>query len=247
MALHPFRKVGSGRPRATSVLIADVRCLVASLPTLPPQTSSTSAPVYVLRPVPTMGDPVTTTPKPLPDLPDGWAMNFHRVANLMILVLHDADGAQRGIGYHPLVQPGAADRTVTALDDIAEPELRASAQKLINTFYERTARAQASAAAFGAVVPDQQYLFDRLRSAVPGSRAELGVDDEALTITLKLTAAGSAAGSLLTLITSWPGARDRPGALTVGVDRSFDDEGRLIIVLDQARAERFLAWYRAQL
>lgn len=181
-------------------------------------------------------------------LPDQWTISLHTVANLTILTLHDADGAQREIGYHPLTPPGTADRTVTALEDITEPELRASAHKLIDTFYERTARAQANADAFGAAVPDQQDLFDRLRSATPGSRADLDIDHEALTIILKLTAAGPAAGALLTLIARWPGSttKDAPGNPADGVDRELDDDGALIVVLDQARAEHFLAWYRDQ-
>ncbi|MEU6405315.1 hypothetical protein [Streptomyces sp. NPDC046985] len=186
---------------------------------------------------------MTTTPKPLPDQ---WTISLHTVANLTILTLHDADGVQREIGFHPLTPPGTADRTVTAPEDITEPELRASAHKLIDTFYERTSRAQANADAFGAAVPDQQDLFDRLRSAVPGSRADL--DHEALTIVLKLTAAGPAAGALLTLITRWPGSttNNAPGEQANGVDQELHDDGVLTVVLGQARAEDFLAWYRDQ-
>ncbi|MFF7717620.1 hypothetical protein [Streptomyces sp. NPDC007988] len=53
------------------------------------------------------------------------------------------------------------------MEEIVEFELRASAQKLIDTFYERTSQAQANADAFGVNVPDQQNLFDRLRLSVP--------------------------------------------------------------------------------
>ncbi|MCL3999065.1 hypothetical protein, partial [Streptomyces lavenduligriseus] len=108
---------------------------------------------------------MTSSPKPLPDQ---WTINLHPVANLTILTLLDGAGSQREIGFRPLTPSGTTDRTVGALSEIADPELRASAQKLIDTFYERTARAQANADAFGAAVPDQRHLFDRLSSVVPG-------------------------------------------------------------------------------
>ncbi len=61
-----------------------------------------------------------------------------------------------------------------ALEEITGLELRASAQKLIDTFYERTAQAQANVHAFSATVPDQQSLFDRLRVApVPATLSAL--------------------------------------------------------------------------
>lgn len=188
---------------------------------------------------------MTTSPKPLPHQ---WTISLHTVANLTILTLHDADGLQREIGFHPLAQPGTADRTVTAPEEITEPELRASVHKLIGTFYERTARAQANADAFGAAVPDQQDLLGRLLSAVPGSRADLGIDHETLTIVLKLTAAGPAAGTLLALIARWPGntIKDTSGGPADGVDQDLDDDGTLTVLLDQTRAEHFLTWYRDQ-
>jgi hypothetical protein len=183
-------------------------------------------------------------------LPDRWAINVNPVAHLAILTLLDADGVHRGIGFHPLTAPGTAQRAVHALTEITDSELRASAQKLIDTFYQRTAQAQAqaNADAFGAAVPDQQHLFDRLRSAVPGSRADLDIDHEALTIVLKLTAAGQAAGTLLALIARWPGitTKGTPGDPVDRIDQELDDDGALTVHLSQARAEHFLAWYRNQ-
>ncbi|MCM2430999.1 hypothetical protein [Streptomyces sp. RKAG337] len=179
-------------------------------------------------------------------LPDQWTIYLHPVANLTILTLLDSEGAQRQIGFHPLTPPGTADRTVSALEEIPEDALRASAQKLIDTFYQRTAQAQANADAFGAAVPDQQDLFARLRSTVPDGPIDidLDIDDETLTIILKLTAAGPAAGALLSLIARWPGSTTTPPA--GGVNQDLDDDGALTVLLDQARAERFLAWFRNQ-
>lgn len=184
---------------------------------------------------------MTSSPKPLPDQ---WTINLHPVANLTILTLLDGAGIQREIGFHPLTPPGTTDRTVGAPSEIADPELRASAQKLINTFYERTARAQANADAFGAAVPDQRHLFDRLRSVVPGCLIELDVDDETLAVILKLTATGSAAGALLLLVARWPGSTAADGQAD-GVTKDLDG-GDLTMRLDQAHAEDFLTWYRSQ-
>jgi hypothetical protein len=187
---------------------------------------------------------VTTSSKPLPHR---WTINLHTVANLTILTLHDSDGVQREIGFHPLTSPGTADRTVTAPEEITDPELRASAHQLIDTFYERTARAQANADAFGAAVRDQRDLIDRLLSAVPGSRADLDIDPEALTIVMRLSAAGPAAGPLLALISRWPGSttKNAAGRPADGVVQDLDD-GALTVLLDQTRAEHFLTWYRDQ-
>ncbi|MFD3662879.1 hypothetical protein ACFWVF_20150 [Streptomyces sp. NPDC058659] len=182
------------------------------------------------------------TPHPLPAR---WAVNVHVVANLAILTLLDGDGANREIGYHPLTPPGTTERTVQALDEITDPELRASAQKLIDSFYQRTAQAQAQADAFGAAVPDQQHLFDRLRSELPDSPIDLGIDNETLTITLKVAAAGPHAGALLTLIARWPGTTS-PTGLAYGVTQDLADDGTLTVTFDQPHAEKFLTWYRDQ-
>ncbi|WP_331732961.1 hypothetical protein OG613_49015 (plasmid) [Streptomyces sp. NBC_00015] len=185
---------------------------------------------------------MTTSPRPLPDQ---WTINLHPVANLTILTLHDTDGAEREIGFHPLTRPGTVDRTVGALAEITGLELRASAQKLIDTFYERTAQAQANVHAFSATVPDQQSLFDRLRVAVPCDVVRLVMDDETLTVGLQLTATGPAAGTLLTLTARWPGSATADGR-TSGVTKDLDDDGRLTMRFDQTRAEAFLTWYRDQ-
>ncbi|MHC3392813.1 hypothetical protein ACLQ2E_25605 [Streptomyces lavendulocolor] len=184
---------------------------------------------------------MTSSPKPLPDQ---WTINLHPVANLTILTLLDGAGIQREIGFSPLTPPGTTDRTVGALSEIAEPELRANAQKLIDTFYERTARAQANADAFGAAVPDQRHLFDRLRSVVPGCLIELDVDHETLAVILKMTATGSAVGVLLSLVARWPGSTAADGQAD-GVTQDLD-RGDLTMRLDQAHAEDFLTWYRDQ-
>ncbi|MGY3677373.1 hypothetical protein [Streptomyces sp. TE33382] len=189
------------------------------------------------HPAPTTLEASVTIPHPLPDR---WAINVNPVANLAILTLLDADGAHRNIGFHPLAAPGTAKRAVHALTEITDPELRASAQKLIDTFYQRTAQAQANADAFGTAVPDQQHLFDRLRSELPGTSVDLGIDDEALTIVLKLTAAG-----LFTLINRWPGTTS-PTGLAYGVAQDLADDGTLTVTFDQPHAEKFLTWYRDQ-
>lgn len=183
---------------------------------------------------------MTSSPKPLPDQ---WTINLHPVANLTVLTLLDGDGVHREIGFHPLTPPGTKDLTAGALAEITDPELRASAQKLIDSFYVRTTQAQANADAFGAAVPDQRDLFDRLRSAFSG-RVELDIDDEALTVILKLTATGPAAGTLLSLIARWPGSATADGQ----ADRVTKDlDGvELTVRLHQERAEDFLTWYRDQ-
>jgi hypothetical protein len=183
---------------------------------------------------------MTTSPK---SLPDQWTINLHPVANLTILTLRDGDGVQREIGFHPLTQPGSADRTVGAVDEIVELELRASAQKLIDTFYARTAQAQANADAFGVAVPDQQDLFNRLRFAVPCDGVHLTLDNEALTVVLELTATGPAAGTLLSLTARWLGSNTTDGQAD-GVTKDLDDHGKLTMRFDQTRAEDFLTWYR---
>ncbi|RNG27166.1 hypothetical protein [Streptomyces botrytidirepellens] len=187
---------------------------------------------------------MTTLPKPLPDQ---WTINLHSVANLTILTLRDGDGVQREIGFHLLSepQPGTADRTVGAVEEIVDLEVRASAQKLIDTFYERTAQAQANADAFGVTVPDLQNLFDRLRVAVPCDGVHLAVDNETLTVVLKLTATGAAAGTLLSLAARWPGSATADGQAD-GVTKHLDDHGELTMHFDQTRAEDFLTWYRDQ-
>ncbi|MFD4721486.1 hypothetical protein ACFWOY_28760 [Streptomyces sp. NPDC058423] len=85
------------------------------------------------------------------------------------------------------------------MEEIVEIELRASAQKLIDTFYERTSQAQANADAFGVNVPDRQSLFDRLRLSLPCDGVRLALDDEVPSVVLNLTAKGPAAGTLLYL------------------------------------------------
>ncbi|MFI6688412.1 hypothetical protein [Streptomyces sp. NPDC050485] len=189
----------------------------------------------------TLETPVRTSPKPLPNQ---WTINLHPVANLTILTLLDGDGTRREIGFHPLTPSGTKDRTVGSLEEISQPELRATAQKLIHSYYERTAQAQTNADAFGVAVPDQRELLDRLRSAVPGSQVGLDIDDEALTVILKLTAAGPAAGPLLSLSARWLGSTADGQA--IGATQDLDDDGELTIRLDQSRAENFLTWYRDQ-
>ncbi|MFB7865513.1 hypothetical protein [Streptomyces sp. NPDC056069] len=183
-----------------------------------------------------------TTPHPLPTR---WAINIHPVANLAILTLLDGDGAHRDTGFHPLTAPDTTEHTVHALDEIIDPELHASAQRLIDTFYQRTAQAQANADAFGAAVPDQQHLIGRLRSDLPVSTIDFGIDDEALTIILKLTAAGPTAGALLALVALWP-RTTAPASPTDGVTQNLADDGTLTVTLDQRHAEKFLTWYRDQ-
>ncbi|MER5615951.1 hypothetical protein [Streptomyces sp. NPDC002215] len=185
---------------------------------------------------------MTTSPTPLPDQ---WTICLHTVANLTILILLDDDGAEREIGFHPLTRPGTADRTVGSVEEIAEPELRASAQRLIDAFYERTARAQANSDAFGVAVPDCRNLFDRLRAAVPCDVVGLDLDNTALTVVLKLTATGPAAGTLLSLITRWPGSTTK-AAQADGVATDLDNHGNVTVRLDQPHAEGFLTWYRDQ-
>ncbi|HEY8986001.1 MAG TPA: hypothetical protein VIU15_41305, partial [Streptomyces sp.] len=194
------------------------------------------------HPAPTSLETSVTTPHPLPDQ---WAISVNPVANLAILTLHDADGIHRDIGFHPLTAPGTAQHTVHTLAEITDPDLRASAQKLIDTFYQRTARAQANADAFGTAAPDQQHLFDRLCSELPGTTVDLGIDDEALTIVLKITATGPTAAGLLTLTNRWPGTTS-PTGLAYGVTQDLADDGTLCVAFDQPHAEKFLTWYRDQ-
>ncbi|MFB8243393.1 hypothetical protein ACFC58_43365 [Kitasatospora purpeofusca] len=78
-------------------------------------------------------------PMPPNPLPDRWTINLHPVHNLTILTLHDADGTLRQVGFRPLTPPDATEYTVRTLKEITDPELRASAQELIDTFFARTA------------------------------------------------------------------------------------------------------------
>ncbi|MEU9254508.1 hypothetical protein AB0D66_21990 [Streptomyces sp. NPDC048270] len=183
----------------------------------------------------------TSYPKPLPDQ---WTILLHPILNLTILTLLDADNTQRQIGFHSSTPPGTSERTVSALDQITETGLRASAQELIDTFYARTAQAQANSAAFSAAVPDQRSLLDRLR-AETSCLVSLDIDDEALTIVLKFVAEGPATAILYALIASWPGSNTSEGP-PAGVLQSRDDHGGLTVHLDQARAQQFLTWYRDQ-
>ncbi|MFF3959177.1 hypothetical protein ACFYY1_39185 [Streptomyces sp. NPDC001890] len=185
---------------------------------------------------------MTTSPMPLPHQ---WTIHLHTVANLTILVLLDDDGAEREIGFHPLARPGTADRTVGTVEEIAERELRASAQRLIDSFYERTKRAQTNVDAFGVTVPDCRNLFDRLRVAVPCDVVGLDLDNNALTVVLKLTATGPAAGTLLSLIARWPGSTTEAEQAD-GVTTDLDNHGKVTVHLDQPHAEGFLTWYRDQ-
>ncbi|MGZ2361457.1 hypothetical protein LRE75_33065 [Streptomyces sp. 372A] len=185
------------------------------------------------------------TPK---TLPDQWTILLHTVHNLTILTLLDADGGSRQIGFAHLPPPGAADRTVTALKEITEPALRDHAQQLIDTFYERTATAQANVAAFSAAVPDVDQLLDRLRRTAPSGetsliRTGLTVDDDKLTPVLTLTATGPAAATLFTLALQWPRPTAPPAE---GFSQDLDTHGNLTLRLDQTHAEQFLTWYRAQ-
>ncbi|MGW6202127.1 hypothetical protein ACWF9B_00505 [Streptomyces sp. NPDC055089] len=106
-------------------------------------------------------------PKPLPVQ---WTIHIHTALNLTILTLIDPDNGHREIGYAPLTPPGAMDRTVEALEEITEPELRAHAQQLIDTFYQRTTTAQANLDALDAAVPDLSQLLNRLSSTAPTVR-----------------------------------------------------------------------------
>ncbi|MFZ3492159.1 hypothetical protein ACODT5_02780 [Streptomyces sp. 5.8] len=185
---------------------------------------------------------MTTSPKPLPDQ---WTILLHPVLNLTILTLRDSDKTQRQIGFYSSTPPGTSERTVSALEDIADTELRASAQKLIDTFYARTAQAQANSDAFGAAVRDLQNLLDRLRTEMPRSLVTVAIDDEVLTIVLKLAAEGQVTALLHSLIARWPGSTTPDGPAT-GVLQERDSDGGLTVLLDQARAEQFLTWYRDQ-
>ncbi|MGW6145793.1 hypothetical protein [Streptomyces sp. NPDC055140] len=186
---------------------------------------------------------MTHAPKPLPDQ---WTIHLHTVHNLTILTLIDADGVHRHITFAPLAPlapPGTTNRTVKTVEEITEPELRAHAQKLIDTFYQRTAQAQANADAFGVCVPDLRHLLDRLRATVPCGQASLTVDDDTLTVVLTLTATGPAAAPLLALTARWP----RPTAAAAdGVTQDLDTHGNLTVRLDQTHAEHFLTWHRTQ-
>ncbi|MGC5263882.1 hypothetical protein ACPXCO_22965 [Streptomyces cyaneofuscatus] len=187
-------------------------------------------------------------PKPLPDQ---WKIHLHAVHNLTILTLIDADGVHRHITFAPLTPltpHGTTDRTVEALGEITQPELRTHAQQLIDTFYERTATAQANADAFSAAVPDLRQLLNRLSStALSGqtnlTRTSLTVDDDTLTVILILTATGPAAATLLALTDRWPRPTEPPAD---GVTQDLDTHGNLTLRLDQTRAEQFLTWFRTQ-
>ncbi|MGW3932904.1 hypothetical protein ACWECC_33145 [Streptomyces microflavus] len=187
-------------------------------------------------------------PKPLPDQ---WKIHLHTAHNLTILTLIDADGVHRHITFAPLTPTGTKDRTLEALGEITEPELQARAQQLIDTFYERTATAQANADAFGAAVPDLRQLLNRLSSTAPSgqtslTRATLTVDDDTLTVVLTVTATGPAAATLLALTHRWPRPTDPPADGADGVTQDLDTHGNLTLRLDQTHAEQFLTWFRTQ-
>ncbi|MGW3335763.1 hypothetical protein ACWDF9_35095 [Streptomyces rubiginosohelvolus] len=187
-------------------------------------------------------------PKPLPDQ---WTIHLHTVLNLTILTLIDDEGVHREIGYAPLTPAGTTDRTVEALEEITEPELRAGAQQLIDTFYKRTATVQANLDAFNAAVPDLPQLLNRLSSTAPSgqtslTRATLTVDDETLNAVLIVTATGPAAATLLAITSRWRRPTDPPADGADGVTQDLDTHGTLTLRLDQAHAEQFLTWYRTQ-
>ncbi|WP_327411222.1 hypothetical protein OG458_41540 (plasmid) [Streptomyces sp. NBC_01281] len=178
-------------------------------------------------------------------------IHFHTVLNLTILSLIDADGVHRHISFAPLTAlspPGTTDRTARTLEEITEPQLRARAQQLIDSFYERTATAQANADAFGAALPDLPQLLHRLSSIAPSgpsslTRASCTFDDDTLTVVLTLTASGPSAGILLALTGRWPRPTDTPAD---GITHDLDTHGRLTVRFDQRHAEQFLTWYRTQ-
>ncbi|WP_439681536.1 hypothetical protein [Embleya sp. MST-111070] len=179
---------------------------------------------------------------PTHPLPDQWTINLRPALGLTILTLLDGGGTERLTGFHPLAPPGTTDRTVSTLEEIADEALRVCARNLVDAFHARTAQAQTSADAFGAAVPDQSALFDRLRADLAGALVDLGIDDT-LTVVLTLAAEGPGAGSLLSLIARWSGSRPQDGSAE-GITRDLDDAGCLTVLLDQTRAEQFLIWYR---
>ncbi|MCL3999064.1 hypothetical protein, partial [Streptomyces lavenduligriseus] len=88
------------------------------------------------------------------------------------------------------------------------------------------------------------HLFDRLSSVVPGCLIEFDIDDETLAVILKMTATGSGAGALLSLVARWPGSTTADGQAG-GVTQDLHG-GDLTMHLDQAHAEDFLTWFRDQ-
>ncbi|MET8816386.1 hypothetical protein ABZW47_30845 [Streptomyces sp. NPDC004549] len=184
-------------------------------------------------------------------LPDQWTIHLHTVLNLTILTLIDADGAHRHITFAPLTTlnpSGTTDRPAQTLEEITEPELRARAQQLIDTFYQRTATAQANADAFGAAMPDLAQLLNRLSETAPSgpaslTRTGLTIDDDTLTVVLTLTASGPAVATLRALADRCPRPADTPAE---GITQDLDPHGHLTLRLDQTRARQFLSWYRTQ-
>lgn len=179
-------------------------------------------------------------------LPDGWSIRIHPVMNILTLTLADENGTERQHGYHMKAPTTPAPETVHRLDDIADGELRASVQDIIDTYFDRLARLHRNCDAFSAAVPDWHALVAQLRLAVPDCHVDSDLDHDALSVIMTLKATGPAAGKLLALLATWPGSASDHSERSAGFDRDLDDDGTLTARFGQEHAIAFLTWLRTQ-
>ncbi|WP_107661155.1 hypothetical protein [Nocardia suismassiliense] len=180
-------------------------------------------------------------------LPRGWSIRIKAVMNVYSLTLLDADGGERHFVFHPRGQQSAEQQEVTIrrFAAIGDPVLRARARELVADYRDRVAAAQASVDAFSTTTPDFAELSQHLRGRLPGAEVAITIDNDHLTVILTLTATASAAGALLTLVTTWLAADELTAQLPAGITVLLGDDFALSVTLAHPHGEAFLSWYRS--
>ena len=178
---------------------------------------------------------------PAPELPAGWSILFHNAMNLTTADLKDSTGRSHHVSFHQLDPKPENGTLVRDLSRIGEPGLLAAARKILSAHADHVAAAQENISLFHHLVPHLDQLT-----------ASLAVDGVSLTINLDpsvrvvLTGSGLAAGTLLTLIGSWPQGVDSQGNASAGllVDLSYPGPTLKVELDERLAAARFLHWIR---
>jgi hypothetical protein len=177
-------------------------------------------------------------------LPHGWSISVRPDGPLTVLTLRNNNGSPQTTDYHgPTTGPA---HTVHCLDAIADEALHTTAQRLVNRHFHQVDQIHATATALCHDLPDWDTVTARLQDAVPECRADAyrGHDGR---FSLVLTATDTAAGRLLTLITTWPHATPADtDELPDGITLDLDGTTTLAVTLDPDHTRAFLAWFHGE-
>jgi len=177
-----------------------------------------------------------TTAQSRAGLERGWSIHVTFPANAAVLTVLNPQGESEHISF-ALGFSGGQPLTVTDLDQVEDAALRTAAHKALEDHAARVAAARCAIAEFDRLVPPA--VLKRVTGGLTAQQITLGLelDPDALAFELTLSAAGPAAGALLTLVNCW---RQDPHAPGGGVTEALVD-GAVTVCLPQGAAIHLLS------